>query len=108
MAVLLNREALEPALVQMAAAAVVVMLVVTPDMSDANPSHQIAQRSIAVWPQDKMPVIAHQAIGQEIHGITCQPLPQHLLERREILFLMEQAHPAVAAIEDMVDHSAFG
>jgi len=54
-----------------------------------------------------MPVIGHQAVSQQIHRITLQPLDQHSLECVVVPLLVKQSKATVPPIEDVIDHPCF-
>ena len=97
MPIILHWKTLESPLIQMPAATRSVMLVVTANVRHANPSHESAQHRRGVRPEDKVPMIAHQAIGQKINRVSLQPLGEHLDERVEVPRLVKELHAAIAA-----------
>lgn len=56
----------------MAAGFVVVMGVMTADVCDANPAHQIGQGTVGLGAQDQMPVVWHKTVGQQLGRIPLQ------------------------------------
>jgi len=103
--VCLDREALKSTLIKMSTGLMMVMSVVTPHVRNAEPAHESRQRPIAIGPQHQVPVVGHQAEGEQIDGISLEGLVKHLEKGRVIARLVEEFHPAVAAIEDMVNAS---
>ena len=79
-----------------------IMGVMPPHVRDAEPAHQTGQGAVLVGTQHQMPMVGHQAIGEEIDGVTLQPMSQHLEKPGIIAFLMKQPHAAVRAFEDVV------
>ena len=53
-------------------------------------------------------MVVHQAVGKDAHVRALAPLLEQLDERREIAGLVEDLHPAVAAVEDVVDRVVRG
>jgi hypothetical protein len=101
--VALDGEALVSALVQVAAATRVVVCVVPADVRDAHPTHERRQRAVRPWREDQMPVVAHQAVGQQVDAEAVEPLGQHAFEGGEVAVLVEQPHAAVATVGHVVD-----
>jgi hypothetical protein len=56
------------------------MLLPTPRVRDAEPLHERRQIAILPRPQHEVPVIGHEAIGQEAHSPQRQRLAQDPLE----------------------------
>ena len=105
MTVCLDREALKSTLIKMSTRLMMIMSVVTPHVCNAEPAHEARQRLIAIGPQHQVPVVGHQAEGEQIDGIALEALAEDLEEGRVIARLVEEFHPAVAAIEHMVNAS---
>jgi hypothetical protein len=78
-----------------------------PDVGDADPAHESAQGLVASGPQDQMPVIPHQAVGQEVHRITFQSFGQHTFEGLEVFVLMKQVQASVSAVQDVMNQARF-
>ena len=49
-----------------------------------------------------MPVVAHQAVGEQVHLKSLQRLGQRLQEGGEVGFAAEEHSPAIAVVKDMV------
>jgi len=107
MKIFLDREALEAPLVEMSAGGVVIMLMVPTNVGDAEPAHQPRQRLLSSRPQHQVPVIGHEAEGQQIDGVALQRLGENLEKGGIVGLLVEQAHAAVAAIQDVINRSRF-
>jgi len=105
--VLCHGKALESPLVQVSCPPAVIVLVVPADVRHPDPPHQSPQRDVGPRPDDQMPVIGHQAVSQQSHWITLQPLDQHLLEGVVVALRVKQSQASVPPIEDMVDHPSF-
>ena len=101
--IVLDRKTLEPSLIQVPAPAGVVMLVMPPDVRDADPTHQIGQRLLPPRTEDEMPVIGHQAPRQQVDRVTFQPLAQHTHKPVIIRRLVKQRHPPVPAVQNMIE-----
>jgi hypothetical protein len=72
-----------------------------------DPSHPTPQGLIGLRPNDEMPVIGHDAVGQQLDRIALQAFRQHALERFVVRRLAKQPHPPVPPIENVVDHPGF-
>jgi hypothetical protein len=107
MRIVLDREAFEAALVKMPSAARVVMLVMTADVRDAEPAHKASQCLRLPGPQDQMPVIRHQAPREQFDGIPLQILGEDLAKGEVVGVLVEDPHPAIAAVEDVIVAARF-
>ena len=57
--------------------------------------------------QHQVPVVAHQAVGEQIDGITLEPFGHNPLKRGKILVLPEQTQPAVAPVQNVIDQPGF-
>jgi len=106
--VLRHGKTLEPPLVEVSAAAAVVVLVVAAHMRDADPAHPTSQRLVGLGSNHEVPMVGHQTVGEQFHRIALQPFRQHLLERRKIFRLMKNPHPAVPTVQNVVHHACFG
>ena len=84
-----------------------VMLVMSADVRHTDPTHEWPQRFIRPRPQNQMPVIGHQTIGQQVNRISLKPLTEHFHEREEIFVLVEQLHSPIAAVENVVNQPRF-
>ena len=102
--VLLDREGLEPALPDVAAA--VVVLVVTAHVGVLQPVHPAAEIAVAVRPHRQVEVVGHEAVGQDGHGDLDAGVPDGLEERLVVPVLHEDLAAGVAAVEDVVAHPA--
>ena len=50
-----------------------------------------------------MPMIGHEAVRQHAHRHLLTPFGQDALKRGVVARLLEQPHPSIAAIENMID-----
>ena len=46
-----------------------------------DPTHETTHLSIAGGTYDQVPVVGHQLVAIQLHGVAVQSLRQHLLER---------------------------
>ena len=107
MVILLDRKRFEPALVEMARADVVVMGVPALRVRQGEPGHEARQVPALVRPQDQVPVVGQQAIGQDAHRHLRLGLAEHALKRSEIAGLVQERTPGVATVQHVVDQPAF-
>jgi hypothetical protein len=91
----------------MAAATAVIMFVMPPNVSHADPPHQFAQIRAGLGPQHQVPMIGHQAIRQQLNGVSRKPFTQHTLKSKKVFILVKQLHPSIAAIQNMINHTSF-
>lgn len=103
--VILHGEAFEAALVEVAAGGVVVMGVVAAGVGDADPANELAEGLVGFGPDDQMPVVGHEAVGEQVGGVECQGLAQQLFKGRVVGVFMEERHAAVAAVEGVIDQT---
>ena len=73
-------------------------------MRDGQPAEEIGDLALlaASRPDDEVPVIAHEDIGQHAQRDAGMSLGQHLLKGREIGILLEQPQPTIGSIEHMI------
>jgi hypothetical protein len=105
--VFLDGKRSEPALPDMAAA--VIVLMVAPHMRGEQPHHVIAEFAVLLRPQYEVEMIGHQAITEQPHSRRAlASLPQELDEGGEIAAFMKNSAAPVAPVEDMVTIAALG
>ena len=108
MAVVLNGERFISTLVKVPAAAGMVVFVVPAHMGHAEPAHEAFQFLVTLWPQQKVPVIGHQAIRQNVHVGPFTRFADDAEERVIVRRLVEQVPPTVTAVQHMVDDTPAG
>jgi len=102
-----HRERLEAALIQMAAADVLVMGVPALRVGQRQPVHEIGEFAIAFGPKDEVPVVGHQAVRKESHaGHVPLRLGKDLKEGFVVARLVKNRQSAIAPVKDMVDNAA--
>src|ERR1700677_2772948 len=68
---------------------------------------KIRQLAVASRPAHEVPVIRHQAIGQQTHSRhVLERLGQNTLEGLVIAYLLKKRHPPIGPVEDMVNVAA--
>jgi hypothetical protein len=100
MIVFLNGKGAKAALVDVAAA--VVVLVVATDVGGEQPAHVRAQIPVLLGPQDQMEMVGHQAIGHERHGGTFAGFMEKMEEGGVVAVFAKDGAAAIASVEDMV------
>ncbi len=104
--IILDGEALVAALVEVARGRVVVGMVAA-DVGGGEPAHKGGEVVAARWAKDQMPVVGHQAQAQHVEGDAFFGLLEEVEKGIVVRRLMEDAHPAIAAVEHVIDHAGF-
>ncbi len=108
MLVFLHRNALIPSLVKMAFSLSLVRLLPAVGVGGGQPVHEFGKCGVFLGPQDKMPVVGHQAVGQEIHwespaGFSEDPFEGLVISRGDKEFI-----PGIGPVQDMVNEPSGG
>ena len=103
--VVLHREGLEAALVEMARPDGAVVRVPPLRVSQRQPSHEFGQIAVASRPQHQVPMIRHQAIRQNSYLHAVQSFFQHTLESRVVFQLLKNRRASIRAIENVKHNS---
>ena len=106
MGVVLDQERLVAALVEMALAARAVAAVPGLGVALRQATDETAEIAVRVRPQDEVPVVGHQAPGEQTHAATCPLLGEELAEAAIVDLVVEQRGAGVGAVEDVVDEAA--
>jgi hypothetical protein len=88
-----------------AGARVVVVGVPALGVRQRQPAEEARQLPGFFGPQDEVPVVRHQAVGQQAGGGAGLGLLPDALEGPVVLVLEEQGAAAVAAVEGVVDEA---
>lgn len=107
MLIALDRKAFEPALIQVPPAAAMIVLVVSPHVGHADPAQPASQRFIRPGPHDQVPVVRHDAVGQQINGVSLESLGEHAFEGGIVLCFMKQPHATVPTVEHVINETGF-
>jgi hypothetical protein len=99
--VALYRKRLVPALVNMTQSRISPVLLPSPNMGDRQTLHEPRKLSIALRPQQQVPVIRHHCRCTDPHRRFIKSLAQDLLERSIVRGLLEQLHSRDATIQDV-------
>src|SRR5208337_4868110 len=103
--VALDRERFEPALVHVAASPGVPLGVPPLGVGQSQPANESRELSVLPRPDNQVPVIGHDAVGQQPCSRAIDGLFQDPLKRLVVLVFLKDRHPRVGAIEDMVDQA---
>jgi hypothetical protein len=106
-AIILNREALVPLLIDVSKPTAVIMGMVTHCVSSAHPTHEAAHFSIDQWTQYKVIVIGHKLIGVELHLMDLQRLVKNSFEGGKVSILVEDVCSEISPIQCVVKPSSF-
>jgi len=106
MRIILYREALVPAAVNMPDSDCSMRNVISLRVCQSNPSHEVRQIAIAPRPQEQMPVIAHYAIAADPHLETLDALGENLLKGEKITGLTKNPEPTISPIQGVVNITA--
>ena len=71
-----------------------------------QPAEEGGQFSLLARPDDEMPVIGHDAPGEDSDGMPLLRFGQHSFEGKKILILREELHPADGSVPHMENKSA--
>jgi len=102
----LDGEGFVGALVEVASALGVVVGVPPPDVGGGQAVHVPAQVAGVMRPQHQVPVVGHEAVGEQAHGHVRVGLGHGALEGVVVRRLGEQLAAGVASVDDMEDHPA--
>jgi hypothetical protein len=75
--------------------------------ASGHPGHEPRQITIVLRPEQQMPVVGHQAIGQQSHQDALDAFFQNPLEGLVISGLLDR-QPRVGTVEHMINQSALG
>ena len=105
--VILNRERLEPSLVHMPRTGGSLMSVPTLGMGKRQPAGEPREVFVFSGPDHKVPVVSHQTIAQQSHVELSDGFDKRSFERFKVFVFVEDRHPSVGSVENMVDQTAF-
>src|SRR6266516_3546799 len=105
----LHGKALVAPLIEVAFAHAAAVLAPAAHVRVAHPADELGQVAVPARPEDQVPVVVHQAVRQHPHARDALArLAQELDEGLEIAGLGEDARPAVAAVDHVINHAAGG
>jgi hypothetical protein len=94
---------LEASLIDMPFSYAVSMLMPPLRMREGQPIHEARKIPVLSGPDDEMPVIRHDTVGQESHCCSRTGLNQHPFKRRIIAIVIEQRPAGIRSVQDVVD-----
>ncbi len=104
---ILNREALEPALIHTPLPSGSVMGMAAHGVGQGHPAEEVAHSPILGRLQYEVPVIRHKLIAQNNARVTLHPLRENPLERFIVFRFAKDLAPSVPAIQGMVAPTCF-
>ena len=104
--VVLDQERLVAALVEMALAGGAVAAVPGLGMALGQAADEAAQIAVDARPEDEVPVVGHQAPGEQAHARPGPFLGEQGGELAVVDLVVEQGRPGIGAVEHMVDQAA--
>jgi hypothetical protein len=78
------------------------------DVCGSEAEHEVGEFAVVSGPEDEVPVVGHEAVGEDAYGEDLAGLVEGLEEGLVIGGFVEDALAGVAAVEDMVDDVARG
>src|SRR3989338_3535787 len=69
-----------------------------------QPTHEYRQILIVHGIHDKMPVVGHEAVSKDSHGIFFHPFLEYSLKSFVVFFFAKDPLPTVGSVENMVYH----
>lgn len=74
-----------------------------PDMREGEPAHEGGELMVVSWPQNQVPVIGHETPAEQFDAVSLKRFAQHEQKCLVIFGLLEDLHPAVAAIDHVIN-----
>ena len=103
MAIIRDRETLEPVLVNMSPARCAVMGMIPHRLRQGDPTQEIAHSSIFGRLEHEVPMIRHQLIRKNATWIADKPLGKNIFKRFVVAFLVLYNRSSIATVQGMVD-----
>ena len=104
----MHHEGLKPTLVEMAAAGTAPVGVPALGMGQGEQAHEGGEVIVAPRPEDQVPMIGHEAIGEDTHRHALLHRGQHAFKGAVVLLLFEDGLASVSAVEHMINQTAGG
>ncbi len=98
-----DRKTLESALIEVPAAATMVMTAVAKGVSRRDPSQQSSHLPILDRAKNQMPVVGHQRKTKQFDGVFLKSLGQHPNEGLEVFRLVKNFLSLITPIQSMID-----
>src|SRR5260370_29915898 len=107
MLIRLDRERFETPLIQMTASNILIVGMPSLRVGQRQPMHEIGQLAILAGPQHQVPMVWHQAIGEQAHSMHMfLRFGDNVQERFEVKVLVKNWQPSIASVEDMIEIAA--
>jgi hypothetical protein len=68
-----------------------------------QPAEEVGDLAVGLGPDDEVPVVGQDAVGEDADGVPPMRLDDDLLIRLEVGVLVEEADPADRPVQDVVD-----
>jgi hypothetical protein len=107
MAIVLDRDRLEPALVDRTSSPGSPGVAPLPGVRGRQPLHEQREAVVVQGPEHQVPVIWHDAVGEQAYREATQRLGEDLEERFEVGWALEQGHALDGPVQD-VKHELAG
>lgn len=102
----LDHEGFEPPLIQMPCSDRLPMGMPPLRMGERQPAHESRQVTILSRPDDEMPVVRHDTVGQQSHRHAFTGLRQDPFKRAVVAFVVEQALSPIRTVQHVIDEPA--
>ena len=102
----LHRKTLEAPLIEMPRAGRPVCGMPTIGVGDGEPAHKLREFAILARPENKMPVIGHEAIGEKSHLCARQRINEQQLKGVIIWGMIEDVSPTISTVKNVIDDTA--
>jgi hypothetical protein len=96
--VLLDGKRFVEALIQVTVTDGMAVEVPASDVCGGQALHEAAELGVMAWPEDEMPVIGHQAIGEKAHVQALKRLSQQCDKRGVVGLFAEDVHSRISAV----------
>ncbi len=73
-------------------------------MRACQPAHEYRQILVMLGIHDKMPMVRHQAVSKDSHGIFIHPFLKYSLKSFIIFFFAKNPFPSIGSVKNMVYH----
>ena len=103
---MLDRKTLEPALVNRSGARRMVMGVPALRVGDGEESHEFAELAVPLWPEHEVPMVGHQAIGDEARRQELASPLDYPLHRQIVRLILEELAASHGTVKNVVSQSA--
>ena len=103
MRIILDREALERTLVEMPRPGGVVVGMVSSRVGCGDPAEQPSHGAVVAGPQNQVPVVGHEAEGEQIDWVASQSLRKRPQEGPVVFGFVKDFVACVATIESMIE-----